>query len=83
MLEQAFKDAKSPPDGSPSQLPSFVKELKLVNFKLGNAPPRVNKIRVPEVSSNHKDDDNATEHDLKKVIDDIIIPKIEFISVRG
>lgn len=51
LLNQAFQDALKPPDGSPSQLPKFIKDLKLEKFKLGNSPPRVESIKVPEVKT--------------------------------
>ena len=44
----SLQDQLNPPDGSPSTLPSFIKDLRLIDFKLGNAPPKVGTIRVPE-----------------------------------
>ena len=54
VMNQAFQDALDPPDGSPSQMPAFIKDLRVVNFKLGNAPPQVHSVCVPEGNDDGK-----------------------------
>ena len=47
LLDQAFQSYLHPADGSPPPH-SFIRDLKLVNFKLGNSPPQVHSVSIPE-----------------------------------